>query len=146
MGDYGCSSGTCKIGGCKDGCACWSPPSNPDDCDCACLEGGAITMKADLQGSKHKPIPQDPDLIVTISTPKLPIVEIAKILDKFLPNQIAIPVTKVYDEPIELNIKDKTPLQIAVLRVSHFKEDRQWMNDHTFICIFSTAAQKFFIC
>lgn len=116
MGDKGCSSGTCKIGGCKDGCACWSPPSNPDDCDCACLGasgGGGIVIATALEGSKHKPIPKDPDLLVTISTPKLPIVEIAKILDNFLPSQIAIPVTKIYDEPVELNVKDKTPLQIA---------------------------------
>jgi hypothetical protein len=50
---------------------------------------------------------------VTISASKLSILQIAKILDKFLPSQLAIPVAKVYDEPVESNVKVKTPLQIA---------------------------------
>jgi hypothetical protein len=62
--------------------------------------------------SKRKPIPKSPNLLVTISG-KLPVTSIAKMLDSFLPNQIAIPVGLLNDEPVELIVKRKKVAEIA---------------------------------
>jgi hypothetical protein len=109
--NYECCKGTCLIGGCSTGCACWG---TDNDCDCECIvvsKDGHISIDPHKL-TRFKNINIE-EIKFKISTDKLSIVQIAELLDNFFPNKLSIPVKKIKEESIELNIDNKTIHEIA---------------------------------
>jgi hypothetical protein len=110
----------CEAGGCsaecggRRGCGCWASSDEPDDCGCACYGRASVIVKGGKRIAfktwkpKIKPTTQTK---YNICTHDLPITGLAELLDKFLPNKILVPASRL-NRKVTLSLKKNTLRQI----------------------------------
>lgn len=109
-----CEAGACSAD-CGDGCGCISWGEGHENCFCRCYPGNYMIVKGGrkILFKTFKPrIKVTSETKFTICIHDLPISEIARFLDKFLPNKIFIPLNGATNR-VTLYLKNKTLRQIT---------------------------------
>jgi hypothetical protein len=114
-----CQAGDCSCEcGRGGGCGCIASSEDPSDCECHCYHSpSAIGRFAIVKGRKIPFKTFKPRIKVTsqtkfnICTHDLPVRELARILDKYVPNKIVVHPNRATDK-VTLSLKNKTFEQI----------------------------------
>lgn len=113
-----CSMGDCGISCDTDACECSSPMSNPDDCQCSCLQ--TLPANRPTKGVKKfsflrykRRVKVNPQSRYNICFRNVPITTLAQSFDKVLPNRILVPANKL-TKKVNLSLKNKTFRQIII--------------------------------
>jgi hypothetical protein len=108
-----CEAGNCSAE-CADGCGCIASSKDPDDCRCYCYRSAFIIEKGGkkIPFKKFKPRIEAPSQTrYNICTHDLPIIGLARFLDKLFPNKILVPANRL-TEKVTLSLKNNTLQQI----------------------------------